>query len=500
MMKKIISIVSVIFILLSVFTACTDTEEQESTSIQKGEKVESSVLTLPYSTNDSLNPYLCETSENSYIAALVYESLFTVNADFTVNPILARSYKPTNLLIKVTIKTDVKFSNNSNLTAQDVINSFNLAKESPNYSQSLSNFTTATAHDSTTVVFTMEKLKVNAVSCLDFPIVKVSGEKLYGTGNYMINYETLVVNKNSATASSVRNQKIVLKELPKGEGLYNSIEVGSVSAYYDDLSSGTVTPVTANMVSIPTNNLVYLGFNASEGEQLADKNVRKAISLAIDRENIVSSCFQTQATATTLPFNPQWKSAPGIDESALTSNQQNAEAILKKSGYERNYLETYYKGESVLNLTLVESKKNAFKTAMAQAVATDLEKIGIDVTVSELESTDFETAVTNGNFDIYIGEVKQTNDMSLSPFFAQGNILSVGVDKNSSSAKACEAYENGTKTLKDFIKMYNLEIPFAAICYRKGILYYTKELADNVNGTYKSVYSNINSWHFNKSY
>ena len=88
-------------ILLSLFTACTDTKEEESTSAPKGETVNSSVLTIPYSTNDSLNPYKCTTNENLYIAALVYEPLFTVNADFTVNPVLARSYKVTNLLIKV---------------------------------------------------------------------------------------------------------------------------------------------------------------------------------------------------------------------------------------------------------------------------------------------------------------------------------------------------------------------------------------------------------------
>ncbi len=499
-MKKIISVVLMIFILLSFFSACKDNEENENISTQKGEIINSSELTLPYSINDSLNPYICETNENSYIAALIYEPLFTVNADFTVNPVLAKSYKITNLLIKVTIDTSIKFSNGSYLAAEDVIASFNLAKQSANYSQSLVCFTTAAAYDNATVVFTMDRLRANAVSCLDFPIVKVSDGKLYGTGKYMLVTDRLEVNTNSDYAASVRNRTVKLEELPKGDGLYYSVEVGSISAYYDDLSSGTVNPVTANTVSIYTNNLVYLGFNASEGEQLADKYARKAISLAIDRESIVNTCFQTQATATVLPFNPLWKMTPKITENRLTSNHEEAESVLKKAGYDENYLGIYYKGESVLELTLVVNKNNAFKVAMAEAVEAELEKIGMLINVIELETADFETAIANKSFDMYIGEIRQTNDMSLSPFFTEGNTVSAGVDKTSDTAKDYEAYENGTKTIKDFVKTYNNETPFAAVCYRKGILYYTKELADNVNGTYKSVYSNINSWHFNKSY
>ncbi len=499
-MKKIISVLLIILMLLSFFSGCNGDETPENTTDVKNGDSPDSTIVLPYITNDEINPYMCETNENMNISALIFEPLFTINSDFTVKPVLAKSYKVEGLLVKVTINSNARFSDNSLLTTADVVASFEKAKLSSHYAQPLKNFETAIATDSTTVAFTMKSLKQNPALCLDFPIVRETESEIIGTGVYKIKDYSLEVNEYSASASAVRNKKIKLKELPKGDGLYYGVEVGSISAYYDDLSSGSVTPATTQTVSVATNNLIYLGFNASENQPLADKEVRKAVSLAINRENIVTSCFQTHAQPSVYPFNPSWVNAPDMNPDMLSSNLQKAEETLKNAGYEKNYLGVYYKESSVLELTLAVNSENGFKKAVAKAISTELEKIGMSINVVETDSASMLGIIENKNFDMYIGEIKQTNDMSLSPFFSDGNDVSKGIDKNSASAKTYSDYESGIKDLNDFVKVYNDEMPFAAICYRKGILYCTKELADNVNGTYKSVYSNINSWHFNKSY
>jgi len=500
MMKKIISLLLIVLILLSFFSGCNDEENPENTTKAQSADTLDNTIVLPYITSDAINPYMCETNENMNISALIFESLFTINSDFSVKPVLAKSYKTEGLLVKVTINSDIRFSDNSLLTTADVVTSFEKAKASSQYAQSLTNFESAIATDSTTVAFTMKSLKQNPALCLDFPIVRESETGVIGTGVYMIKDSFLEVNEYSSSASAVRNKKIKLKELPKGEGLYYGVEVGSISAYYDDLSSGSVTPATTQTVSVATNNLIYLGFNASENEPLSDKEVRKAVSLAINRENIVTSCFQTHAQPSAYPFNPSWANAPDTANDMLSSDLQKAENILRNAKYEKNYLGIYYKDSSVLDLTLVVNSENGFKKAVAKAISTELKKIGMNVNVVETDSASVMSIIESKNFDMYIGEIKQTNDMSLSPFFSESNNASKGIDADSSVAKMYSNYENGLKTLNDFIKVYNDEMPFAAICYRKGILYCTKELADNVNGTYKSVYSNINSWHFNKSY
>lgn len=501
-MKKVIISFLLITALLLSFGACGKNNDNtdEATDVQKDTSVVHRI-NLAYSFDDTLNPFVCRTTANKNIMGLIFDSLYTVNSSFEIQPRIARSASTTDLQLKVTIKNGMKFSDKSPITVNDIVKSFNLAKNSPVYSSVLDNISEASVKDSTTVVFTLKKSEPNMQACLDFPIVKEIQKGYIGSGRYKIkDKNTLVVNPLYDGSKGTKNKSVKLVQLPKGDGLYHSVEIGAVSAYYDDLSSGVVKSITANATEIPTNNFVFLAFNTDGSSALSDKNIRKAISLAIPRDIIASSSFQSHANPTVLPCNPKWADAQKVKDSEFTADINEAEAIIKKAGYRKDSAGIYYKDDNYLSFSMLVNDDNAFKVSAANEIISSLKKIGINITLYSMGKESYINTINSKSFNMFLGEVKLRSNMSLLPFFDEDNEVSAGMDYYGVTAKAYEAYLNGEKTYSDFIKAYRADIPFASICFRNGVLYYTRELADNIIGSDSDVYENIFLWHFNKSF
>ncbi len=501
-MKKIIISFLLITVVMLSFGACEKNNKNtnDATDTAKKTSVTHSII-LAYSSDDTLNPFYCKTTANKNIMGLIFDSLYAVNSSFEIQPHIARSVTTTDLQLKVTINSDVRFSDKSLITANDVVKSFNLAKNSPIYASNLNNISEAVVSDTSTVVFTLIKSEPNMQACLDFPIVRETKTGYIGSGRYKVkDKDTLVVNPLYDSSKGTKNKTVKLVQLPKGDGLYHSVEVGAVSAYYDDLSSGAVKSITANTTEIPTNNLVFLGFNTDGSSALSDINVRKAVSMAIPRDVIASSSFQSHANPTVLPCNPKWANAEKVDDKELVADVNGAEAILKKAGYEKDSAGIYYNDKYYLSFSMLVNDDNAFKVSAANEIVSSLKKIGINVTVYSMDKENYLYTINSKSFNMFLGEVKLRSNMSLSSFFDEENAVSAGMNYNGVTARAYESYVNGEKTYSDFIKAYRADIPFASICFRSGILYYTRELANNVNGSHSDVYENIFSWHFNKSF
>ena len=98
------------------------------------------------------------------------------------------------------------------------------------------------------------------------------------------------------------------------------------------------------------------------------------------------------------------------------------------------------------------------------------------------------------NYDLYIGEVKLTPDMSLIPFFSETGNLNYGIDTESSTAKAYYDFISGKIDISTFIQVFSLDMPFIPLLFRDGIAYYSRELTyeDNINEY--EPFRNIYSW------
>ncbi len=118
----------------------------------------------------------------------------------------------------------------------------------------------------------------------------------------------------------------------------------------------------------------YLGFNL-RGEKFSNPKVREAISLGIDRQEIVKILFFNHAKVCTGPFLPDTK-AFNKDVKAPMQNLKRAKELLLEAGYDDTNPFTF---------EIVTSNSSAIRPYAAEIMQHQLKKIGVVVTLRVME-------------------------------------------------------------------------------------------------------------------
>lgn len=488
---------SVILLCLTLFlTGCTSKPTDETDTGSSAPAVtdasKQKILKLPFSENDSLNPFFAQSEINVQLSELMYQSLYKLNMNYEQQPELAVSGSVSGTKVLVSLGS-FSFSDGSSVTADDVVYSFNKAKVSVAYASLLGFFASADSEGGS-VVFNLTKENIFALQCLTFPIVKsgTADNKAsvpIGSGAYVLDKNnTLTKNKYNPSA------KIGTVQLVDVSNAINEayvLQTGDISFCFDNLKTGSYTKINAVTRSVLLNNLVYIGLN-SASPALADANVRIAIASSVDISNIASNAFQGNAVAGRLPFNPNWSKITGINAEL---NSAAAVSLLEKAGYNKLDKSSLRSNGTVsLNLKLVVNSGNSFRVAAANSIASSLKKIGIGVTVTSLSFADYSKAIQTGEFDMYIGEVKLPDDMSLNAFFASGGSAASGINLSSGVVSQYYSMLSGALTVQSFSEAFLKDMPFIPLCFRTGISASLRGV--NLNIETSRWYNNIEDWSY----
>lgn len=488
-MKKIAVFILALSIILTVFSGCDKTKpvtDDEPVGVSNISDKKEGTLKLAYSKADMLDPFTSSMSANIQIMGLIYDGLYKLSESYEPIPVIAKSSIVSGTTVNITLDS-VVFSDGTPITASDVVYSFEQARYSPNYSTRLHNFIQASVSSSNMLVFTLEAPDPYALSCLTFPIVKngSEGELPVGSGRYVpqISGEStyLVVNTKKANFNPAI-KTIMLVPVRDSSSIESSLEIGNTGFYYNDLSSGSYLRINAKTVDMGINNFVYLGIN-SESELLSDINIRKAINLAINRNEIVTTAFQGHARATYSPFNPDWYALSSKDLT-VSMNLPKAEEYIAQS-------ETDIASREI---SLLVNKENQFKLEAAEFIKSYLEKLGFKINLKAYTADYYTEAVEIGSYDMYIGEIRFSPNMDLSPIFS-GDV-SYGTDPLCVSAERYSQFLNGKCELMDFVNTFNDDLPFIPLCYRNAAASYTNSMQGDFNSCDGDVFYNIEAWSF----
>ena len=134
----------------------------------------------------------------------------------------------------------------------------------------------------------------------------------------------------------------------------------------------------------------YLSIN-TEHPIWSDSNLRKAVNLAIDRDQIVSIAYEGGTTAS-LSILPQYGSMSqyndALKEAGLAANPQGdpeaAKALIESSGWTLNDKGFYEKDGQELTMTILSMEESTEVRRIADVVAEQLRKIGINSQVQVL--------------------------------------------------------------------------------------------------------------------
>ncbi len=502
--------------------ACSGNEQtpQQDTP-SKDETAEPKItcpLSLPVAHSDTLDPFKAESAVNRSLITLLFDPLVTVGADFQPQLILADSYSLDGKALSVTLKK-AYFTDSSAITAADVEYSFEKAKKSDYYAARLSNISSVDGSGNT-VVFTLKSADILALSCLDFPIVKDGtvqtrheGTNLYdimppvGSGRYSLNgtmpNATLVANKKNVRGFDPYITEINLFEVTDSDGMAYGLQIGNYDCWYNDLSSGEYTRVNAGLSVVPTNNFVYLAFNPDK-TIFQEREVRRAVSMLIDRESIVSMGFQGHATAAVLPFNPAWSSMKNIAaNTTVTAQTQAATDLLEGAGY-TNINGYGYRASRTksLNCNLTVCADNPFKVAAAKQIKEQLAAVNFNVRIIELGYKQYTEAIANGEFEMYLGEIKIPANMDLSQFFSHYGAANAVMEAEAEDGyweinPSVDAYNklvSGNMSLADFCLLFDNETPFVPVCYRNAVQVYSRDFTTEISGTCYDNFYGIDKW------
>lgn len=421
------------------------------------------VFALPYSKEDTLNPYAATTEANAFLAGLLYDSLTVIDGDFMPQLSLAASVTPTDAIhLTVTLRQGAVFSDGTAVTAADVKASFDTARKSEQYKEQLRNITAAAVdRTSGAITFTLAKGDPNAAACLNFPILKsgknttAAGEAPLGGGLYVY---TTDENGASLTANphygkTPRYTTVTLRHLPNADSMYYGLASGSVTYYYDDLNVGDTPRVSGASAKVDMNALMYLGINSSR-TALSDSTVRRAFSLLTDRTALAASAYSGWALPATLPVHPHWGTVK--DAEPLFGGQDLAAAL--------ELLDTV--GQKKLKLEMIYSTDSGNRGTLVDMVRTQLESAGIQVTAVPLSYTDYLARLQSGQYDLYIGEIRLTANMDLDPLFS--GAARYGIAADGAAAQAYAKYRAGEGTLQEFLTAFGEDMPYIPLVWRCG--------------------------------
>lgn len=496
MIKKFVAIILSVVLVAVSFSACKGNSGgaiiKKKVETTQHAAIDASSFRLSYSMSDSLNPYKSDTLNNQVVQNLVYDSLFVLDENYEAQPSVAENYSyPSPKKLAVRLRTDVKFSDGSSCSAENIEYSFKQAKDSPHWENTLKCISSITVESEYVVTFKLKYANPDAHKLLTFAIARAKENKQgfkIGTGRYKFSKADggVVLVKNPYRSDfNPRFTKINLVNITSAESIENAINIGNISYAFRDLANGSKTQISAAKKTVHLNNLVFLGIYG-KNSITQNANIRRAINLAIDRDTLVKSAYRGYATGAKSIFNPATKLAKQTEIFDTKANITEAKQAIASSGYSKDRLKL-----------LLVTDTNEGKRATAQIVKQQLEAVGFKVTLKIVKKSAYRERLEYGNYDIYVGETKLTGDMSLRGFFTDGGNLNYGIDRDSKTAKAYRSYQNGKSEIGKFILAFGEEMPFVPLLYRKGMICYTKSLQGDMQGYDGNYFSNIEDWYYN---
>lgn len=430
-------------------------------------------FTLSYDPTASLHPISGNSQVNSLLIPLVYETLFALDEHFIPHPVLAAeaAVNDTGLVWTITPAEGIVFSDGTPLEASHITSSLNTARKSTLYSSRLAGIASVRTSRGK-VVITLSEPNGALPALLDIPIVLEQKDAVapLGTGRYHYIWDEEIPSLKT-DRTDLPYETIKLHPVSSTDQRLSAFDCGDVSAVLHDYFSPYALGYSCDYepTDYATTDMVYVGFNAAKGA-CNDPLVRRAFAKAFDRTDIVKNLLAGHGTPSSLPIFPGHNEWSEENELLLSFDADAAAALLTEAGYVKKDDGLLYKGRSKnpLTVTLLVNSNGIAKTAIAESLAQSLIELGVTVTVNSLPWSSYTTALSKGNFDLYIGEVQLTGDFT--PTALLSGKLNYGGYDVTPMAEALAAWKtaygtNRPQTADQFMKLFAAEVPFAPLYF-----------------------------------
>jgi peptide/nickel transport system substrate-binding protein len=294
-----------------------------------------------------LDPHLHNESRTYSVLANVFEALTSLDATLGIRPGLADSWtSPDEATWRFHLRPGVRFHDGRPLTSRDVVFSLERARRHPRseFASYLVAVKSVRAVDATTVDVVTYRPCPTLLSRLAFVVVVPEGspetiEKPVGTGPYRVAQtgregELVLRAFGGYWGPMPAESEVVFVVVPEGDEGVRRIRAGQV----DVLTEATPEEAAAlgdasdvRVFSAPSPSVDYLSMRFDE-PPFGDRRVRRAISLALDREALVKALVAGRGEPAGQLVSP---SVFGFDPEIRPPRRDVAEArrLLAEAGY-----------------------------------------------------------------------------------------------------------------------------------------------------------------------
>ena len=345
-----------------------------------------------------LDPHIVTSFSSHRRVDLLYNKLVRHNENLEITPDLAQDIDiPDNVTYIFNLRKGVKFHNGQEMTADDVVFSLNRILDTKTASPGRSYLTTIKSIEklstySVKIVLTaplasfLEGLASNNCAIVSKAAVEQYGnlQKVeVGTGPFMLkewtpdNSMTLVKNPDYFEKGQPWLDKVIFRIIPEQASLLAGVKSGTLDmATINDGSTIMLAKRdnNLNVMQKPGVNVRTFGFNVTH-KPFDDERVRQAISLAIDRTEVVTVAEFGMGMATgPIPVSATQWALPLSKIPFASPDIAKAKALLAQAGYPNGF-----------TFKIVTANSYEGGLSVAQVIQSQLKKIGVNAELEVVE-------------------------------------------------------------------------------------------------------------------
>ena len=409
-MKKLLTLILCLAMVLTVFAGCSSTPATEEGASASGDAAQGEAAdseykdTLVFAMNtdvQSMDPQIQNDTTSEQVVKMLYNTLLKFEDDGTVVGDLAESWSVSEdkLTWTFNLKQGVKFHNGKELTSADVKATFDRALNAEagglRTTEIIKMFTAVEAPDPYTVTITtdapygpMESLMCNmSLGIMDADYIEQYGLDLgtsaageNGTGPFKVvswerDQEIVVERFDDYFGTPAKLQTVVYTIIPEAASRVIALETGEVDVIDkptdEDLARLEADTENFTVLRKPTISQRLFRFGCND-PIISNTKVRQAIVYAIDRQAIIDALFTGSAYPSTAPLAPVTFGYSDLGE--IEQDLELAKSLLAEAGYPDGF-----------DTKIVTTERYQNGIELAEIISQQLAEIGINAEIEVWE-------------------------------------------------------------------------------------------------------------------
>lgn len=231
---------------------------------------------------------------------------------------------------------------------------------------------------------------------------------------------------------------------------------------------------------------------------LQNADVRRAISEAIDRREILSTVLLNHGVPSDLPIAPD----SYVMDARFRSNQRDIQAALALLGAAGYRTEENGSGRTLeISLIVPDALDSTYKKEAARAIRKQLEEVFIEVTVEELPQTEYQARLSSGDYDIAYCTYYLSSTPDLAFMLTQngsGNYNGFSDTQVDQALEACAEALTEDRIIEEYAhlqELLNVHMPVIGLYFRMNSIVCDEGIGGITGVREETVFADIASWY-----